>query len=219
MDTNNYCIKICDCSEVKYCYTCFKEYVKTSILADPIKINSTINGWHSPEQKVDLAELITCSICHKAPVLGLIESIIDNMPGTSNITSNSINTQEIGDYLLSLDFFSETVPHQGDFKWYILFNQDGRIRYNLVPLERIDELDDYDNNISNNGQQAVISQHYDDNETKLRKAGFINIFEITHPTPSEHRQIKAILHQGENQPTEKTTQALLQFNPTKLKLL
>lgn len=211
MDTNNYCIKICDCSEVKYCYKCFKEYVKTSILADPIKINSTINSWRSREQKLDLACVVSCSICHKSHVLGLVENIIENIP-----RGRSSHDREIGDYLLSLDFFSETVPNQGDFKWYILFNKDGRVRYNLVQLERLCDLPDINNNNKNNNTPHT---DVEDDETRLRKAGFIHIFEISSPSTTEHQQIKAILNRGINQSTEKTKQALQHFNPSRLKLL
>jgi len=223
MDTNNYCIKICDCVDVKYCYKCFKEYVKTSILGDPIKINSAINCWNY-EQNINLTELISCSICHKTQVLGLIEQIIDNIPRTANTTSGIHNSQEIGDYLLSLDFFTETVPHQGAFKWYILFNQDGRIRYTLVPIERINELNNCNNNTNNtardiNNTNNNSNQHLEDDETRLRKAGFIHIFEITRPSPAEHQQIKRILNQAENQPTQKIRLALQRFNPSRLKLL
>lgn len=227
MDTNNYCIKICDCSEVKYCYKCFKEYVKTSILADPIKINSIINGWRSREQKLDLSELVSCSICHKSHVLGLVENIIEKTP-----RSKSSRETEIGDYLLSLDFFSETVPNQGDFKWYILFNKDGRIRYNLVQLERLYDLPDNDNNDNNNNNTPNNpntpntpnnpnnpNTNIEDDETRLRKAGFIHIFEISSPSTTEHQQIKAILNRGVNQTTEKTKQSLLHFNPSRLKLV
>ena len=214
MDTNNYCIKICDCSEVKYCYKCFKEYVKTSILADPIKINSTINSWRSREQKLDLSELVSCSICHKSHVLGLVENIIEN-----TLRSKSSRETEIGDYLLSLDFFSETVPNQGDFKWYILFNKDGRIRYNLVQLERLSDLPDNNNDNKNNNTPNLSNTNIEDDETRLRKAGFIHIFEISSPSTTEHQQIKAILNRGINQPTEKTKQSLLHFNPSRLKLL
>ena len=205
MDTNNYCIKICDCSAVKYCHKCFKEYAKTSILADPIKINSAINGWR--EQKLNLSELVSCSICHKSHVLELMENIIDNIPKTTP------RSQEIGEYLHSLDFFSETVPVQGDPKWYMLFNRDGRVRYNLVPLERVDEITEDNNNNPN-------SVATDDNaEPKLRKAGLLYIFEIYKPSTTEHQQIKALLKKYENQSTEKTKQALTKYNPTRLKLL
>lgn len=214
MDTNNYCIKICDCSEVKYCYKCFKEYVKTSILTDPIKINSTINSWRSREQKLDLSELVSCSICHKSHVLGLVENIIEN-----TLRSKSSRETEIGDYLLSLDFFSETVPNQGDFKWYILFNKDGRIRYNLVQLERLSDLPNNNNDNKNNNTPNLSNTNIEDDETRLRKAGFIHIFEISSPSTTEHQQIKAILNRGVNQTTEKTKQSLLHFNPSRLKLL
>jgi hypothetical protein len=209
MDTNNYCIKICDCMEVKYCYKCFKEYVKTSILADPVKINSIINGWRSREQKLDIANIVSCSICHKSNVLGLMENIIEK-----TLRSMSSHEREIGNYLLSLDFFSETVPNQGDFKWYILFNKDGRVRYNLVQLERLCYLPDKNNDTSNTSNADV-----EDDETRLRKAGFIYIFEILSPSTKEHQQIKAILNRGINHLTEKTKQALQQFNPSRLKLL
>lgn len=210
MDTNNYCIKICDCSAVKYCYKCFKEYVKTSILADPIKINSVINCWRS-QQNIDLNELITCSICHKSNILGLMENIIDSVPRTTS------HHQEIGEYLHSLDFFSETVPAQGDPKWYMLFNRDGRIRYTLVPLERFDELTD---NKNNNQKTSVTSNTEDDTaELKLRQAGLIYIFEIYKPSTTEHQQIKALLNRHANQLTEKTKHALQKYNPNRLKLL
>ena len=208
MDTNNYCIKICDCSTVKYCHKCFKEYAKTHILADPIKINSTINGWS--EQKLNLAELVSCSICHKSHVLGLMENIIDNIPKPAP------RSQEISEYLHSLDFFSETVPAQGDPKWYILFNRDGRVRYNLVPLERINEVAE-DNNNNNNHTSAAIDN--DNAEPKLRQAGLIHIFEIYKPSTTEHQQIKALLKKHENQSTENTKQALTKYNPIRLKLL
>ena len=207
MDNNNYCIKICECSEVKYCYKCFKEYVKTSILADPIKINSAINGWHSREQKLDLAELVSCSICHKSNVLELIENITDN----ARIQRKSGDI-EIGDYLLSLDFFSETVPSQGEFKWYILFNQDGRIRYNLVPLEFLNNIQDTSNYNDNN-------TNTDTDESKLRKAGYLYIFEISRPSKEEHQQIKSIITCNENQPTGKIKQELQRYNTSRLKLL
>ena len=209
MDTNNYCIKICDCSEVKYCYKCFKEYVKTSILADPIKINSTINNWRSRKQKLDIADIVSCSICHKSNVLGLMENIIEDTP-----RSRSSHEREIGDYLLSLDFFSETVSNQGDFKWYILFNKDGRVRYNLVQLERLCDLPDNNNDTARTSRTDV-----EDDETRLRKAGFIYIFEIVSPSATEHQQIKAILNRGINHSTEKTKQSLQHFNPSRLKLL
>jgi hypothetical protein len=218
MDTNNYCIKICDCSEVKYCYKCFKDYVKTSILSDPIKINSALDNWHSTKQNLDFSELVNCSICHKSTVLGIMENIINSMP-----PHRIINNTDIGDYLLSLDFFSETVPQQDDFKWYILFNQDGRVRYNLVPLEQINNIPSLNgtcrDNSSNNSNNNSNSCSNADNETMLRQSGFIHIFEILQPTPQEHQQIKAILHNGENQPTERTRRALQTYNPNRLKLL
>ncbi len=216
MDNNNYCIKICDCSAVKYCYKCFKEYVKSSILSDPIKINSVINGWRS--KKLDLADIINCSICHKSHVLRLIENILD----TISITSQP-NNQEIGEYLHSLDFFSETVPSQGEPKWYMLFNRDGRIRYNIVPLERLSEISDNSNNKSNskkNNQNIVSTEDNNDNaEQLLREAGLIYIFEIYKPSTTEHQQIKALLKTHANHTTEKTKQALQRYNPLRLKLL
>ena len=212
MDKNTYCIKICNCSEIKYCFKCFKEYVKTSILADPIKINSTINGWR--EQKLDLANLISCSICHLAPVLGLMQSIISDAPRASS------KTPEIGSYLHSLDFFSDTMPSSGEPKWYLLFNRDGHIRYNLVPLELLDTLHTNNNNNNNNSNNSKVAiQNEDDDETKLRRAGMIYMFEIYKPTSIEHQQIKAILNKGANQSTEKTKQILQRFNPSRLKLL
>jgi hypothetical protein len=142
-----------------------------------------------------------------------MENIIDNIP------KQTPQTQQIGEYLHSLDFFSETVPTQGDPKWYILFNRDERVRYNLVPLERIDEIAE-DNNNSNNNNHTNSPAIDDDNvEAKLRQAGLIYIFEICKPSTTEHRQIKALLKQHENQSTEKTKQALTKYNPTRLKLL
>jgi hypothetical protein len=209
MDTNNYCIKICNCSEVKYCYKCFKEYVKTSILADPIKINSVINSWREQKQTLDLANLINCSICHLAPVLGLMQTIMHNTP------CGSFQNPEISNYLHSLDFFSETVPSDGDFKWYLLFNQDGRIRYNLVPLELL-------NNIPNtilNNYLSSLQQNNENDESKLRIAGMISIFEINWPSVAEHQKIMAILKNGINLPTETTKTKLQYLNPSRLKLL
>lgn len=209
MDTNNYCIKICNCSEVKYCYKCFKEYVKTSILADPVKINSVINCWREQKQNLDLANLISCSICHLAPVLGLMQTVIENTPhGTSK-------KPEIGNYLHSLDFFSETVPSDGDFKWYLLFNQDGRIRYNLVPLELLNNIP---NSILNNNLSSS-QQNNDNDETKLRIAGLIYIFEINRPSVSEHKKIMAVLKTSTNLPTETIKTKLQYLNPSRLKLL
>lgn len=204
MDTSNYCIKICNCSEVKYCFKCFKEYVKTSILADPIKINSVINSCRANEPILDLTTLVSCSICRKSLMLGLIQSII------TPTFQDTTNTLDIGSYLHSLDFFSETMPHTGEPKWYLLFNQNGRIRYNLVPLELLET-------INNNSNQ---SNNPDDNdETKLRKAGMIYIFEINHPTYTEHKQILDILKQSENQTTNRVKTELLRYNPSRLILL
>jgi hypothetical protein len=216
MDTNNYCIKICDCSEVKYCFKCFKEYVKTSILADPIKINTVINDWRSPEQKLDLANLISCSICHLAPVLGLMQSVISYTPRYVSVSHQQI--PEIGSYLQSLDFFSETVPSSGEQKWYLLFNQDGRIRYNIVQLEKLELLNN--NNYNTTGKSVGSKQQPDiDDETRLRTAGMIYIFEIYRPTPSEHQQIKSILNRYEHQSSEHLKAALQKFNPSRLNLL
>ena len=209
MDTNNYCIKICNCSEVKYCYKCFKEYVKTSILADPVKINSVINSWREQKQTLDLANLISCSICHLAPVLGLMQTIIHNTPRGSS------QNPEIGNYLHSLNFFSETVPSDGDFKWYLLFNQDGRIRYNLVPLELLNNIP---NTILNNNLSSS-QQNNDNDETKLRIAGLIYIFEINSPSVSEHKKIMAVLKTSTNLPTETIKTKLQYLIPSRLKLL
>lgn len=213
MDNNNYCIKLCDCSAVKYCYKCFKEYIKSSILGDPIKINSVINDWR--EQKLELANIINCSICHKSHVLRLIENILDTISTTS-----PHNNQEIGEYLHSLDFFSETVPAQGDPKWYMLFNRDGRIRYNLVPLERLSEIaDDNNNNNKNKTNISATEDNNDNSEPILREAGLIYIFEIYKPSITEHQQIKALLKTHANHTTEKTKLALQRYNPSHLKLL
>lgn len=210
MDTNNYCIKICDCSQVKYCFKCFKEYVKTSILADPIKINKVINDWHSQEQKLDMANIISCSICHLSPMLGLMDSVISNSPQYSQKQK-----PEIGSYLHSLDFFSESVPSSGEQKWYLLFNQDGRIRYNLVQLENLELL----NNNNDNKQSGKNTQTDEDDETRLRMAGMIYIFEINRPSPTEHQEIKRILNKCINESTEHTKMALQKYNPSRLKLL
>lgn len=207
MDTSNYCIKICNCSEVKYCFKCFKEYVKTSILADPIKINSVINRRRSDEPILDLASIVSCSICRKAPMLELIQPIMEK---SFQETSQSFDT---GSYLHSLNFFSETMPNTGEPKWYILFNQDGRIRYNLVPLELLDSI----NNNSNNSPSPNNSD--DNDETKLRKAGMIYIFEIKHPSYTEHKQILDILRQSENQITNRVKTELLRYNPSRLIML
>jgi len=207
MDTSNYCIKICNCSEVKYCFKCFKEYVKTSILADPIKINSVINSSHSNEPILDIENIVSCSICRKAPMLELIKPII------TQSFQETIQHFDIGSYLHSLDFFSETMPHTGDPKWYLLFNQDSRIRYNLVPLELLETI----NNNSNNSQCPYNSD--DNDELKLRKAGMIYIFEIKHPTYTEHKQILDILRQSENQTTNRIKTELLRYNPSRLIML
>jgi hypothetical protein len=115
-----------------------------------------------------------------------------------------------------LDFFSETIPKNGEQKWYLLFNQNRRIRYNLVPLELLETLNN--NSTANNSNNP--NYHPEDNdETKLRKAGLIYIFEIYQPTYTEHKQIMDILKLSENQTTNRVKIELLRYNPSRLIML